>query len=252
MKTSAFMFARQTARSDTPFSPCGRIAVVASATHYRKLAKTEVRRNDRVLEIGCSSGLATAVLARTGATVAAVDCAQEQVDLAISRCGKQPNLTIARLDGRNADLLVGIMPEPTVIFIDVGGNALLDNVAYMIRLCLRVFSPRLMVVRSIEYAGVTAMIDSLETLEHRPIRRISRRSRSAFLLRCLIEQSHSDKADNRVFTIYRLHALGTAPARRRVAQLAADPHPRVRRVARMCLDDWGAVDRPLEPDDGGT
>jgi len=130
------------------------IIVVSSVEDYRRLARDRVAGEDAVLEIGCSTGKATAVLARTGARVVAIDNGRAMVAKARAALAGARNVEIVRGDARDVAALKDLLPEPDVIFLDIGGRALLDNVAGMLRQCLLAFRPRLIVVRSHELAEV--------------------------------------------------------------------------------------------------
>ena len=50
------------------------LIIVSDVEHYRQLARDKVLESDRVLEIGCSTGQTTRVLAQRASRVVAVDC----------------------------------------------------------------------------------------------------------------------------------------------------------------------------------
>ena len=138
-------------------------SLVNEVNTFRRLASTLPTPKDTVLEIGCSTGAATQALVATGARVVAVDrCTQSIRKLQDDMRGYE-NAVVAHVDGRNIPALAALMPNPTVIFIDIGGDAHLDNVALQLRLCLRAFHPRLLVVRSFELATLASLISEVET-----------------------------------------------------------------------------------------
>ena len=75
---------------------------------------------------------------------------------------EEKEVVVACLDGRNIPGLAELMPSPTIIFIDIGGDANLDIVALQLRLCLRAFQPRIVVVRSFELATLASLIGEVE------------------------------------------------------------------------------------------
>jgi SAM-dependent methyltransferase len=58
-----------------------RLAIVASSTDdFRRMARSQVARDDSVLEIGCSAGGATIVLAQQASSVVGVDVSHELLE----------------------------------------------------------------------------------------------------------------------------------------------------------------------------
>jgi len=208
------------------------LIVVSSRDRFRQLASELPTCQDAVLEIGCSTGEATRLLARSGARVVAVDVADEvvaQLQAELAGCG---SVTVAPVDGRNTPRLLELLPEPDLIFVDIGGDAQLDNVAFQVRACLRAFAPRLMVVRSFELATLASLITEVEPPEASELRRTSVHDKLGPALENLLDLSRSSSVNNRVFAARKLRSLGTPAARERLQEMADDPHPRVRRIAR--------------------
>jgi SAM-dependent methyltransferase len=236
------------------------IVVVATAARYRRLARTLPGAGDAVLEIGCSTGEATRLLAagQAGAVVA-VDVAAEMVArtraavAAALGAGGDPGagagqrLTVAQLDGRDTAALRALIAAPDLIFVDVGGDARLDAVALQLRQCLLAFAPRTLVLRSAELAAVCAAVREVEAPAPRRAGPRRGRARSAdpqaHALESLLDLSHSAAVQNRVFAARRLRRSAAPAARARLAELAADPDARVRRIATL-----GAAD-PVDPVD---
>ena len=224
------------------------IVVVSSKDSFRRMAKTLPAPGDAVLEIGCSTGAATRNLIATGARVVAVDKSAELVGRLQEELREHEDAVVACLDGRNIPGLAALMPSPTVIFIDIGGDANLDSVALQLRLCLRAFRPRAVVVRSFELATLASLIGEVEPPQlsgldpaERPLGRD--------LLSNLLDLSCSTSTDTRCFAARRLGMLRTVRARDRLREMVADPHPKVRRAAERAyqalaakLDDEGAGD----------
>jgi len=226
------------------------IVVVATSTRYRQLARTLPAAGDTVLEIGCSTGEATRLLAASGAgAVVAVDVAAEMVArtrAAVAAAGGAAasggaRLTVARLDGRDTAALRALVAAPDLIFVDVGGDARLDAVALQLRQCLLAFAPRTLVLRSAELAAVCAAVREVEAPAPRRAGPRRGRGRSAdpqaHALESLLDLSHSAAVPNRVFAARRLRRSVAAAARERLAELAGDPDARVRRVASLGAAD---------------
>ena len=116
------------------------IILVSSVDVFRHLAGNLPNPDDHVLEIGASTGNTTRTLATTGAQVLAVDNSAELIKQLDAALTNYPNVSVAHIDGRNIPALAKLMPQPSVILIDIGGNARLDNVALQLRLCLACFS----------------------------------------------------------------------------------------------------------------
>ncbi|MGH2351414.1 MAG: methyltransferase domain-containing protein [Chloroflexota bacterium] len=216
-----------------------RIVVVASADRFRRLAKELPTGEDSVLEIGCSTGATTRLLADSGAQVVAVDVAAHHVERLGSDLAHLPNVTVAEVDGRNTPALAGLLPEPDLIFIDIGGNAQLDNVTFQVRQCLRAFAPRLIVVRSSELAALCSLITEVEPHDAPSLRRRATRDALEQTVAGLLDLSRSVNVKNRIYAARKLRKLETPAACQRINELAADPDHRVRRVARL-----GHTERP--------
>jgi precorrin-6B methylase 2 len=241
---------RATVHAQTPFEPCGHVFVVASVDRYRRYARELCGPHDAVLEIGCSSGEATVVMAKRAARVVAVDVSVDAVERTKERFAALAHVSVHRIDARNPAGVAELLADPTLVFLDIGGNALLDNVAFLVRQCLRLFAPRALVVRSAELAALSAMTEVVEPFERSPLRVVSHANRRRFAMQCLLDQSESCKVDIRVFAVYRFFALRTPACRDRLEQmLADDPHPRVKRLAAAGLAHWDdppSSARPLQ------
>ncbi len=143
------------------------------------------------------------------------------------------NAVVACVDGRNIPALATLMSSPTIIFIDIGGDAHLDNVALQLRLCLRAFQPHLIVVRSFELATLASLIGEVETPHISGLRPEEDSGRDQ--LSNLLDLSHSTSTDTRRFAARRLSGLSAARARDRLHEMTSDPHPGVRKTAqRAC------------------
>lgn len=224
------------------------MVVVSSALAYRRLAGARPRPGDHVLEIGCSTGLATEALAATGAHVLAVDISGEMVERTRARCASRPNVGVAQLNVADAAQLATLRPVPDVVFVDVGGNATLVNVAVVVQACLDACRPRLLVVRSRELAGLASRIVEVEDPEANPLLRRAPVDRIGRAVPELVELSRSADADDRAFAARRLLRIVDASARLRLGELVADPDRRVRRIARRDFGEAGGTPRSPAPE----
>jgi precorrin-6B methylase 2 len=207
------------------------VVVVSAKDNYRHLAKTLTQPQDTVLEIGCSTGIATRTLALAVAQVVAVDKSVPFIGRLQEDMRDVKNATIACVDGRNIPALVELMPDPTVIFIDIGGDAQLDNVALQLRLCLRAFKPRLVVVRSFELATLTSLISRVEPPKTSALLPTGDGLVGRDVLSNLLELAHSTSVDTRCFAARRLGTFDMPSARECLSQMVDDPEPRVRQAA---------------------
>jgi len=206
------------------------IIVVSAKDSFRRMAKTCPTSEDAVLEIGCSTGEATRNLVATGARVVAVDKSPEFAQKLQEELQEHEGVVVACLDGRNIPALAALVPSPTVIFIDLGGDAHLDIIALQLRLCLRAFQPRMVVVRSFELATLASLIGDVEPPQLSGLRPVDR-PLGRDLLSNLLDLSCSTSTDTRCFAARRLGTLRDGRARDRLQEMIADPHPGVRRAA---------------------
>jgi len=216
-----------------------RVRVVSSVRLFRQIAVQEGGGGDRVLEIGCSTGETTRLLAKTGATVLAVDTAEQLCSQVADRLKDHANVSVHHIDARNVPSLVKLMPHPDVVLVDVGGSAQLNTVSFVVRQCLMAFAPRLIVVRNTELAALACLIETVEVplKEIWPFTPMSTEDESAMRLENLLAVSYSEKAESRVFAIRKLRLYEDLRARKRIEELTADPQPRVQRMAKAVLDD---------------
>lgn len=211
------------------------VLVVSSIDRYRQMARELPGETDRILEIGCSTGESTRLLAQRAAQVVAVDVSAELVARLQAELAGCSKVQVARIDGRNTPQLVALLPDPTLIFVDIGGTAHLDNVALQLRLCLKAFAPRLLVVRSFELATFAGLLTLVEPPETPALAPQDTSDPQTHTLQHLLDLSHSSNTDSRVFAVHRLRDLDAEEARQRLQQLADDPHRRVRRAAQLAL-----------------
>lgn len=211
------------------------VLAVSSIDRYRQLARELPVETDRVLEIGCSTGESTRLLAQRAAQVVAVDVSAELVARLQAELAGCAKVQVARIDGRNTPQLVALLLDPTLLFIDIGGTAHLDNVALQLRLCFKAFAPRLIVVCSFELATFAGLITQVEPPEIPAFAPQDTSDSQAHTLQNLLDLSHSSNTDSRVFAVHRLRDLDAEAARYRLQELVDDPHRRVRRAAQLAL-----------------
>ncbi|GJM06897.1 MAG: hypothetical protein DHS20C10_06310 [marine bacterium B5-7] len=207
-----------------------RMHVVSSSVHYRRLAKMLPTKNDTVLEVGCSSGLATKVLAKSAKQVTALDNSFDFIQRCQETSGDTPNVSFMHIDGRDLESVTTQCPNPDIIFFDIGGNAMLGNVCSVLRLYLKYFSPRIYVVRSIELALLNAMVEDNEIPEE------SRRIKNVLCdqphlgIDYILELSHSTVVNDRMLAVKKLFLLDDERAKQRLQEMADDPNVKVRKV----------------------
>jgi hypothetical protein len=136
------------------------------------------------------------------------------------------NVQVVRLDARDIEAVKALLPAPDAIFVDIGGTALLDNVAFVLRQCLGAFKPRLIVVRSSELAEVVSRVR-----EVLPPKTTRRQFAGEDALEGLLKLSRSSRVSSRLFALRHLRKHDDARARDRLAQMAHDPSPRIRKAA---------------------
>ena len=217
-----------------------KIIVVSSADTYRRLARELPSPSDVVLEIGCSTGEATKRLAASGARVIAVDSSYEFTKRLGSELAGQSNVTVAFADGRHIDALRDLVENPTMILVDIGGNASLDAVALQLRLCLRAFRPRLMLVRSFELAALASLIGNVEAPETSPLQPTGGGGTGTEPIAPLLDLSSSAIVSARLFAVRQLRKCQDPRARQRLKELLADPNSRVRKSAEWACGGTGS------------
>lgn len=210
------------------------LIVVADVVDFRRFARDRIGPHDSVLEIGCSSGATTRVLAKRGAVVLAVDCSRELVARATTELAEYPRVQVRWVDGRDLPRLAELMPHPDALFLDVGGDALLGNVASVLRECLLTFRPRLFVVRSQELGDLLGMVTEFHPPD-RPRLRWARPPAADRRLDCYLAMSRSLTASDRQASVRGLRKLTSPAALERLRELAQDANGGVRRAAQRAL-----------------
>lgn len=173
------------------------VLAISSIDRYRQLARELPVETDRILEIGCSTGGSTRLLAQRAAQVVAVDVSAELVVRLQTEMAGCAEVQVVQVDGRNTPQLVALLPDPTLIFVDIGGTAHLDNVALQLRLCLKAFVPRLLVVRSFELATFAGLISLVEPPEIPALSPQDTSDPQLHMLQTLLDLSRSSNTDSR-------------------------------------------------------
>jgi len=210
------------------------IIVVSVVEDFRELVNQKVAADDCVLEIGCSAGKTTARLAKACARVVAVDISDEMIDQTRAEAVGCDNVEVVKGDARDITALESLLPDPDVIFLDIGGTALLDNVASLLRQCLRAFRPRLIVVRSHELAEVADLITDARPPARPHLLKPEPAAREG-AVHALIDLSRSSTVSGRLLAVRKLRSLASPEARERLAEMTSDPNVRVARAARNAL-----------------
>lgn len=127
------------------------VVILTSETYpYRHLAASQLTLDDQVLEIGCSTGEASAIMMRSAGSWMGFDVSTEMVD----HCWKMGSESVFKMDvlvdRRGAEELIRqhLPRGPTAVFIDIGGNRDLKSVTRSIAWSLCVLSPQLVVVKN--------------------------------------------------------------------------------------------------------
>jgi len=211
------------------------IRIVSNVKTFRKLARSLPSPDDTVLEVGCSTGETTRMLAKTCKRVVAVDVSNEVSRTAAVACADLPNVTVARIDGRDTAKMRDLAGRPDLIFADIGGNASLDNITLVVRFCLRAFSPRIFVIRNDELAEFHGMVMSVEAPEEKRLALCAREDELQLRCENLLELSRSINKEHRAYAARRLRYVDLPEAAARLAELAEDPHPKVKKLALRML-----------------
>ncbi len=121
--------------------------ICAETEEYRLLARTNVPDDAEVIEIGCSTGKCSAVLAQRAKRLLALDIGADVIDQARAA---YPDIEFACLDAlAETGRLVELMPGCTVLFVDIGGNRSMEALAQLVPVMMqRLPNLRLIVVKN--------------------------------------------------------------------------------------------------------
>ena len=98
------------------------IIVTSETRHFRHQAQNMVTAEDFFLEIGCSFGECTRLLAKLGFSGVAVDHAIDAVTKTRQLLNGYAGISVVQADARDMEHIRQICPAPSVILIDIGGN----------------------------------------------------------------------------------------------------------------------------------
>lgn len=137
----------------------GRVITCAETREYRVLARSQLTPDDRVLEIGSSTGNGTEVIAQHCANVVGVDISKELVGKARKQFPQLKFELLNALDPVQLGVLKDIcLTEPEgvrkVVFMDIGGNRELLPVIQLLEVVEKQLRPELIVVKSRELTQV--------------------------------------------------------------------------------------------------
>ena len=134
--------------------------VTAETTSYRNLASSQLAKdNDTVLEIGCSTGEASAIMVKYCKSWVGLDTSDDMIKLCKSRVSNVDAKAFkvdALEDPVRAMQLVldGLEGPPRKVFIDIGGNRSCEGVLRMVAWVLEYFSPMMLVIKSRELVNL--------------------------------------------------------------------------------------------------
>ena len=209
--------------------------VVSSIEKYRELAQSHITSEHQVLEIGCSHGATTNILAGLAKRVVAIDIATEMISHARKALGQTRNVELLLHDARDLSKIGKLIPHPFAIFIDIGGNQQLDKIATVLRSCLTRFKSELLVVRNVELTGMVSLVTEVEnTGDDRSIRgwEKDRCFNQSNIIAHLMDLSSSYLVSNRTYAVRQLkHYINSPEVLARILRMKTDNSPTVRRIA---------------------
>jgi SAM-dependent methyltransferase len=127
------------------------VVIFTSETYpYRHLAASQLTFDDQVLEIGCSTGEASAIMMRSAGAWMGFDVSTEMVDQCLKMGSKYVFKMDVLVDQMGAQELIRqhFTRGPTAVFIDIGGNRDFTSVVRVVAWSLRALSPQLVVVKN--------------------------------------------------------------------------------------------------------
>ncbi|MGB0387337.1 MAG: class I SAM-dependent methyltransferase [Ardenticatenaceae bacterium] len=210
--------------------------IVASETrHFRHQAQKMVTAEDFFLEIGCSFGECTRLFAKLGLRGVSVDHSSDAVTRARQLLGGYAGISVVQADARDIEHIRQICPAPSVILIDIGGNERLPKVTSLLRLVLKTFRPRLILVKSMELAELSSIIQvfSLPNVPHllAPLEESS-------IPHQLIDLSKSPLVNDRLFALQRLRrSVEQNEVLKRIEEMRHDENGTVRKRAIHILEN---------------
>ncbi|TPX62688.1 hypothetical protein PhCBS80983_g00419 [Powellomyces hirtus] len=130
------------------------IMICKSTTDYRTLARSQVYKNDAVVEIGSSYGVCTGILAQHANSVFGLEVSPKLVEEARKR---YPALRFELLNVlENKERTIELMQGVRKVFVDIGGNRTIGDVVKIVTLLNEALKPDLICIKSEE------MVDDAE------------------------------------------------------------------------------------------
>lgn len=216
------------------------ILIASETDDFRQMVQRHVTPNDTFLEIGCSFGECTQLLGKLGVNGVAVDHSANAVAQAQQAVSDYAGITVEQVDARDMDRVQRLCPAPSVILLDIGGNESLDKVTSLLRLVLKTFQPRLIMVKSMELAELTALIADF-TLPNQP--HLLTPFDDSATPQHLLALSRSPVMNDRLFALHRLRRLiDQDDVFQRIKEMSEDASPTVRRQALHALKQRHGAD----------
>lgn len=214
-------------------SPLPELIVTGETDDFHHMVRQHVTPDDVFLEIGCSFGECTKLLGELGCSGVAVDHAADAVAQARDLVAAYPTIQVVQADARDIAAIHDLCPAPSVILVDIGGNEPVEKVSALLRLILKTFQPRLLIVKSMELAELASLIQSY-TLPNRP--HLLATFEESPAPQHLLALSHSPVMNDRLFALQRLrHVIEQEAVLARIRAMCDDESPTVRRQANHAL-----------------
>lgn len=130
-----------------PATTAAPMTIITPDTHtWRQLARSQLNSTEDALEIGCSTGAGTAIIAEHCHSVVAIDVGREVLERAMNVV---PAAHFECFDVlRHPERLVSVAEGRSVVFADIGGNRELEALATLLPLVEGLPAVRLIVVKS--------------------------------------------------------------------------------------------------------
>ena len=129
------------------------VVVTGETNHFRSMA-LQANSNDIALEIGCSTGeTSKLIISNNVSSWVGFDTSDEMIEKCRQYACGLKHLVVkidALVNPRKAEESARTFGDPTVVFVDIGGNREVINVFRMVSWILGSFQPRLVVVKSRE------------------------------------------------------------------------------------------------------
>eukprot|EP00611_Tribonema_gayanum_P003039 TRINITY_DN12361_c0_g1_i1.p1 TRINITY_DN12361_c0_g1~~TRINITY_DN12361_c0_g1_i1.p1 ORF type:complete len:419 (+),score=116.70 TRINITY_DN12361_c0_g1_i1:76-1332(+) len=126
------------------------VFLTAGTSDFRKLARALPTRADRCVDVGCSYGKCTALLAAKAGSVLGVDNSRQVIAKARAM---HPDIHFECIDAiLDRQTLVEKAAGPQLVFLDIGGDRELDTLVLLIPLLQRLLKPEVIVVKGYRLA----------------------------------------------------------------------------------------------------